>query len=268
MKFSCMIASISLLTIAAFPLVSQAQTVFTPTVPTIQTLPAVPASCPLSWCSALNQYISAYNSYTSSINEINRMGMEIQSYARYPQQVQTNFAPTMQQIANILSQNQRIDYQASNAELQVSQLWPNYVPGTPLAALNSELNTMTASSVITTLKGTGILSASSTDASVTQTIAAIRAAAAKAVNPTQATQVEVQLLSLMWEQQVKEQRLLELRMSQDAQHDLREAAMSQQQLQYDQSLVQSLQTSADATPPHFSQSMINAFTSPATFGGH
>ena len=237
---------------------------FTSVGASITTLPPLPACGGTPFCAAANDYIRTYNGFANGLNEINRIGLEVKTYARYPQQVKTNFSNAMNQIANVMQQTQGLNYQVGNIEQQVSQIWPNYRPGTPLAALNAQLNNDSASSIVATLKGAGLLSQASTDSSVSGTIAAIRAASANAVNPTQATQVEVQLLSVMWEQQVKEQRLLELRASEEAQHDLREVARDQQQLQYDQSLVQALQTSADGTPPVFTPGQMNAILSPAT----
>jgi P-type conjugative transfer protein TrbJ len=219
---------------------------------TLTPLPAVPCGDPLGFCQQANQYISAYNSYVSSINKINEIGKSVSQYTRYPQQISTTFSTDMNTVANILQQSRGLNYITGGVERQVSLMWPSYSPGTPLATLNQTLEQNTASSVIATLKGAGALDTSSTDTSITNAIASIRSAAASAQNPTQATQVMVQLLTMIYEQQIKEERLLGLRISEEALHDLDEAARESQQRQYDQAVVTQLQQAAVTTPPTFS----------------
>jgi P-type conjugative transfer protein TrbJ len=226
---------------------------------TLPPIPAIPCGGPFAaFCIPANQYIATYNSYVSAINKINEIGLEVRSYARYPQQISSTFQTNMNGIASVLQQANTLSANSQNIERQVSQLWPNYAPGTPLSSLNGTLENNTATSIIAELKGAKLLNQSTTDASMTASIAGIRSAAANAQNPTQAAQVEVQLLTLIWEQLVKEQNLLALRMSEEAQHDLSQAANDRQQRQYDQAIVTRLQNAADGTPPSFTPAQINA----------
>jgi len=233
---------------------------FAPVPETIQTVPPLPAiPCgPTVWCGALNQYIAAYNTYAGNINKINELGLTIRQYERYPQQVSTNFANDMNQVAGILQSTNSLDYLLTNTEQQLSRQWPSYTPGTPLSTLNGVLEQQTAASILAELKGAGLLARGETDTSMASVIADIRAASANAKNPTEATQVEVQLLTLIWEQLVKQDRLLGLRMSEEAQYDLKHVAEERQQRLQEENLVHRLQTEASAVPPSFSDAQLNA----------
>lgn len=226
----------------------------------LQPLPAMTCGDPLGFCQQANQFVSAYNSYVGNINTINNLGW---TYARYPQTVNTNFSSNMQQIASVLQQSQGLNYNVGNIERQVSMQWPTYTPGTPLSSLNGTLENNTASAIVAELKGAGLLDQSNTDASMSAAIRDIRTAGAQAKNQTQELQVITQLLTLIWEEQVKEQRLLGLRMSEEAQHDLSDVASKRQQRLYDEALVKRLQTAADGTPPILSPAQINTI-----FGAH
>ena len=228
----------------------------TSSIPTLKPLPAVTCGDPLGFCQQANQYISAYNSYVSSINKINEIAKSVSQYTRYPQQLSTTFQSDMTSVAGILQQSHGLNFITGGIERQVSLQWPNYSPGTPLADLNQTLEQNTASSAIATLKGASALDSSSTNVSTTNAIAAIRSAAASAQNPTQATQV--MMLTLIYEQQIKEERLLALRMSEEAQHDLGEAARESQQRQYDQAIITQLRQAAVTTPPTFSLQQLRA----------
>jgi P-type conjugative transfer protein TrbJ len=227
----------------------------------IKTLPplfALPCHDPLGFCNSANQYISAYNSYVSSINKINEIGKSISQYTRYPQQISSTFRNDMNTVANILQQSHGLNFITGGIERQVSLQWPNYSPGTPLSNLNQTLEDNTATSIVAALKGAGAIDTSNTDASTTKVISDIRTAGANAQNPTQAAQLMVQLLTLIYEQQVKEERLLALRMSEEAQHDLSEVARSRQQRQYDEEIVTNLQQAAVTTPPAFTIQQLRA----------
>lgn len=249
-------------TLSFAPLVASAQTfASTPSgIHFLQPIPAMACGDPFGFCTQANQYISAYNSYVGNINSINNLGW---TYARYPQTVNTGFSTNMQQVANVLQQSQGLNYTVGNVERQVSLQWPTYTPGTPLTTLNGTLETNTATAIVAELKGAGLLDQSNTDASMSAAIRDIRNAGAQAKNQTQELQVITQLLTLIWEEQVKEQRLLGLRMSEEAQHDLSDVASKRQQRLYDESLVTRLQTAADGTPPILSPAQINTI-----FGAH
>jgi hypothetical protein len=248
------------------PIATAAQTFFPQSVSiqTLQPLPAIPCAGPFAaFCAPANQYISTYNSYVNAINRVNEIGLEVRTYARYPQVITSHFKANMQSVADLLQQAQTLSFTTQNIERQVSSIWPNYTPGTPLAQLNGTLEDQTASAIVAELKGAGLLDSSSTADSVTTTIDDMRSAAAKAQNPTQTGQVTVQLLSLVWEELVKEKRLLALRMSEEAQHDLTQTAQERQQRLYDQAIVTNLQHEADTTPPTLSDTQVRTMLGPS-----
>ena len=222
----------------------------------IQPLPSLP--CVAMFCETLNTYISAYNSRIAILNKIQTTAAQ---YEHYAGQVTTPFSSEMNQIATMLSQSQSLDYITGNVDKQISALWPNYKVGTPLATLNQTLEQRSVNAISNEMKTAGLITNGNTSTDMTKTIAAVRTAGAESINPTEGTQAIVQMLTIIWEELVKEQQLLAARMSAEAQYNLQSLSSQSAQQQLEQQLVQRINQAASTSVPPLSSSDVNALFS-------
>ncbi len=219
----------------------------------MQPLPTLP--CVALFCETLNTYISAYNSRIGILNHIQTTAAQYQHYAG---QVATPFSGEMNQIAQILQKSQSLDYLTGNVDQQISAVWPNYKLGTPLSSLNQILENQSVNAISAELKTAGLVSNSNTSTDMTNTIDQIRKAGAESINPTEGTQAIVQMLTIIWEQLVKEQQLLGLRMQAEAQYNLKSLAAQSAQRQMEQQLVQQINQAASTSLPPLNANDVNA----------
>jgi P-type conjugative transfer protein TrbJ len=192
-------------------------------------LPPIPCfNGPTSWndCNSFAQYIDNYNHWVQIVNEVNDLKCKANEYWNYPASAAAHINEDLNEAADILTRANALSFKDKNLDQEIQQMWPDYNPGYSPQQLDDHLDAITNNSILGVLKAAGALqNHTERDANVVESI---KTAAANAKNPTQATQMTVQLLSVMYEQMVKQQQFAGLKLSQDAEHDMVVAARERQ----------------------------------------
>lgn len=187
-------------------------------------LPSIPCLTLKDWtqCNNVAQYVNNYNQWVQLVNEVQDLQCKASAYWNYPTSAASHIKNDLNEAADILSRANALTVQDKNLDQTIANMWPDFNPGYSTTQMDDRLDAMTNNSLLGVLKAAGALAAhNGRDADLVEQI---KNASASAKNPTQATQMTVQLLAVMYEQMVKQQQFTALKLSQDAQHDLTEAS--------------------------------------------
>lgn len=207
------------------------------------------------WCNTLQQQIDVYNHYAGMLNDIERMKIEMQQYMRYPQKVQGYINTDLSHIESIVSQAKGLSFLSHSIDQDIASNVPDWNPGYSLSDLNLYLEQNLENSIRGVLK-----SASAQNADIardTDTVEAIKDAAASSTSAIQTGQMTVQLLSVMYAQMVRQQQATGLQMSQEAAFDLQQVAQRHVERQASLATAREQQKRLYPVPPTLSKDQVN-----------